>query len=191
MNGSSRLVHLVRVDDVTHNNTRQLKTVLEKSLSESYQKYADEIGASEHSSPFYTQAVSDASAHELAKLGYFNDVCVGGIVATRKALAEGNAKEVKYGVCILGLGVLRTYRRYGVARALLESIAAQAANDKKSVEVDIAVPALTSGDAEERNALVQLLRELGYAKRDSKPGFNVKGWDADGSLDFYVKEIVR
>ncbi|KAI8803062.1 hypothetical protein BJ742DRAFT_857816 [Cladochytrium replicatum] len=190
MNGSSR-ISFVRVDDVTHNNTRQLKTILEKSVVDSYQKYAEDIGVTEHSSAFYTQAVADASAHDLAKLGYFSDVCVGGIVATRKALTEVSPKDVKYAVCILGLGVLKSYRRYGVARALLESIAVQAAGDKKSVEVDIAVPALTSGDVEERNALVELLSGLGYAKRDSSPGVTVKGWEADGSLDFYVKEIAR
>ncbi|KAJ3014648.1 N-alpha-acetyltransferase 50 [Thoreauomyces humboldtii] len=98
------------LNDLTPNNVGQLKALNNVIFPE------------KRNDSFYTDAIK---SEQLSKLALFNDVCVGGVVATR----EGKT------ITIVTLGVLVAYRRLGLGTMLLDHIIAQceAGKDKTAV----------------------------------------------------------
>ncbi|GAB5592717.1 N-alpha-acetyltransferase 50 [Umbelopsis nana] len=103
----------ISLGDLTPNNIGQLRvlnsTLFPVNYSDKFYKEVLEVG-------------------ELAKLAYFNDVCVGA-VCCRVESVDANDKAAK--LYIMTLGVLKPYRHLGIGRKLLEHILEHAASEKE------------------------------------------------------------
>ncbi|KAK9765354.1 N-acetyltransferase 5 [Basidiobolus ranarum] len=112
VNPRSRLVGL---GEVTVNNLGQLRRLnsilFPVHYSEKFYKDVLEVG-------------------EFAKLGYYNDACVGAVCCRKENIEDGKVK-----IYIMTLGVLAPYRKLGLGSALLKHILNQCEQDSKISEL--------------------------------------------------------
>ncbi|TPX63270.1 hypothetical protein SpCBS45565_g06729 [Spizellomyces sp. 'palustris'] len=140
--------------DVTPNNMGQLKAVNSVLFPVKY------------SNEFYKAALQ---VGEFAKLAYFNDVCVGGVICVKQADKETATNRLY----IATLGVLAAYRRLGLGAMLLDHILSQAtlAKDKQKISEVYLHVQTTNEDA------LEFYKHRGFDVTSTEEGYYKQGPD--------------